>query len=152
MEFLVFISLEKRTDLSISAWENKVKFSNQIKRFWVKQLASSISTAGKKHSEIVGESDIEDFFSVYTFGLDNCFLVDVVLKKSTSVGTIINGLIKRTKLSRVNNMISWTLNFSEWFWTSIFLSPVENILDLINSNVTILCSVFIDNKNFFVAI
>ena len=137
MELLIFISLIKWTHRGISTWKVELIASYFIKSFWVEQFASSISTAGKHHSEVSCHCYCEDLMSVNIFCVNNGTSLNVISQKPSSVGAIVNCLIKRSPLYIIYLMVFWTLDLLDTLEGSSLLlsSKVNGFLSTINSNI-----------------
>lgn len=152
MELLIFFSVVEGAHSSISAWESELKASDLIEGGGMQELAGAISAARKKHSEILGDCDGENFIALDVPDEEGLAVFEVVVEKSSLISGIVNRFIESSPLNVIDDMILWCLNLPNRLWTSLFVTPCQSVLQIIYSQDTLRVLVLENNSELFIAV
>lgn len=152
MELLVIVSVVEWTNCGISTWESELEASDFVESGRMQKLAGTISTAREKHGEIFGNRDSENFIALDVPDESNFATIEVVVNESTLVGAIVNGFIESSPFNVINNMILGCFNLLSRLWTSVFATPCQSVLQIIDSQDTLRVLVFENNGELFIAV
>lgn len=151
VELLVLVAQVEWADGAVSAWELEVEFSNLIEGFWVEELDQTVSAASEEHGEVFGHRHGEYFVSVNVLGEHEVILLEVVFEKSTLIGAIVDSLIESAPLDVVNDMVSWSLDFLIELWCSFALTPLQCVLNMVDSHGALSISILEHNYKHLIA-
>ena len=118
----------------------------------MQELAGAISAAREKHGEILGNRDSENFIALDVPDERNLAVIEVVVNESTLVGAIVDGFVECSPLDVINNMVLGRFNLLRRLWASLFVTPCQSILQIIDSQDTLRVLVFENNGELFIAV
>ena len=152
MELLIVVSAVEGAHGSISARESELEASDLIECGGMQKLAGAVSAARKKHREILGDCDGENFIALDVPDEEGFAVFEVVVEKSSLIGGVVNRFIESSPLNVINNMILRRLNLLNRLWTSLFVTPCQSILQIVDSQDTLCVLVFENDSELFVAV
>jgi len=77
----------------------------------------------------------------------NCLIYKIILEKPSLIGAIIDTFVKRTPFNLVDYVILGSLNNDVVIvWCLFLFTCLENLLEIMNSDVAISVSILVDSR------